>query len=34
MLGGGDGTAAGWSLSIYVNDLPDIKINAGSTDTD
>lgn len=28
------GTAAGWSLSIYVSDLPDIKLNAGSTDTD
>lgn len=27
------GPAEGWSLSIYVRDLPDIKINAGSTDT-
>ena len=27
------GPAAGWSFSIYVRDLPDIKLNAGSTDT-
>ncbi len=27
------GPAAGWSLAIYVSDLPDIKINAGSTET-
>lgn len=27
------GPAQGWSLSIYVTDLPDIKINAGSTET-
>ena len=26
------GPASGWSLAIYVLDLPDIKINAGSTD--
>ncbi|MDR1760733.1 MAG: LPS-assembly protein LptD [Fibrobacter sp.] len=25
------GTAAGWSFSIYVKDLPDIRLNAGST---
>ncbi|MCQ2063795.1 MAG: LPS-assembly protein LptD [Fibrobacter sp.] len=28
------GPAAGWSFSIYVRDLPDIKLNAGSTETD
>ncbi len=28
------GPAAGWSFSIYVKDLPDIKLNAGSTETD
>lgn len=27
------GPAAGWSFAIYVRDLPDIKLNAGSTDT-
>ena len=27
------GPAAGWSFSIYVRDLPDIKLNSGSTDT-
>lgn len=27
------GPAAGWSFSIYVRDLPDIKLNAGSTET-
>jgi hypothetical protein len=27
------GPAAGWSFSVYVRDLPDIKLNAGSTDT-
>ena len=27
------GPAAGWSFSIYVKELPDIKLNAGSTDT-
>ncbi|MCF0215613.1 MAG: LPS-assembly protein LptD [Fibrobacteraceae bacterium] len=27
------GPAAGWSFSIYVKDLPDIKLNAGSTET-
>ena len=27
------GPAAGWSFSIYVRDLPDIKINAGSTES-
>ena len=27
------GPAAGWSFSIFVRDLPDIKLNAGSTDT-
>lgn len=26
------GTAAGWSFSIFVKDLPDIRLNAGSTD--
>jgi lipopolysaccharide assembly outer membrane protein LptD (OstA) len=27
------GPAAGWSFSIYVRDLPDLKLNAGSTET-
>lgn len=27
------GPAAGWSFSIYVRDLPDIKFNTGSTET-
>jgi lipopolysaccharide assembly outer membrane protein LptD (OstA) len=27
------GPAAGWSFAIYVRDLPDIKINAGSTES-
>jgi len=27
------GPAAGWSFALYVKDLPDIKLNAGSTDT-
>lgn len=26
------GPAAGWSFSIYVRDIPDIKLNAGSTE--
>ena len=28
------GPAAGWSLALYITDLPDIKINMGSTETD
>jgi len=28
------GPAAGWSFSIYVMDLPDIKLNASSTETE
>ena len=27
------GPAAGWSFAIYVRDLPDIKLNAGSTES-
>ena len=27
------GPAAGWSFALYVRDLPDIKLNAGSTET-
>lgn len=27
------GPAAGWSFALYVRDLPDIKLNMGSTDT-
>lgn len=27
------GPAAGWSFSIYVKEIPDIKLNAGSTDS-
>lgn len=26
------GPAAGWSFTVYVKDLPDIKLNAASTD--